>query len=818
MIEKSIRRLLSTRYLNAIKTLLGMEDINFNVLETHKDVAYTIIKPGKNVEIFINPGHEMFNTSNKTLNIKNFLGVLIHEILHKKYTDPREDRNMVSRPIGKIINKPNLYYTISNIVEDFIIEVRCNTQLDITNKLRDLYQKAYKVDLYTLDPLKCLDLARLTSWRQSPPIKETDSPWFAFHNAMLQFILGPFVPGSKIPPAIQEDLTKILTEMASAIEESPKERAIRSKNIYDIVDKYIPMDIPEPQGSVSGTNDDAQKELSEEERDSLNESDRMKTIKKILKKAQSGKDGKPSKSKEGEPSEESGKEGSKSESDSSKKGEPKTSKGSSEKEDEKSEAEARDESGSSGSPTGDNEENGTPKPPKEKASSEEDEKDETAESGEKSDTNETDDPDGDSENKSDEKAEEPEEDEDESSSESEEANSSGESEEKETPESPEEEDPSEAEGKEDPAESEENSDKDETGDPADGSDKETEEPAESDSDDKSDAEDDADSPFACDEEMESHLKDLESEIMKEKVNVSELLKEAKEDEGKIYENTDRETEKVVIPDIPAYNGMKIKCKNYTVCGVSDETVKEYNKVVEENRKFINRFSKRMKNIINEEEQVETAKSGRLRLTRYAQKSKTSINLFEKTYEHERGDCRVLIMLDVSGSMNSRNKIGKAKTALVCIVDGLCRAGIPLKVMTFTEDSEPAVVHHHYVNYSLKKKNRSAIMQIRAGGNNFDGYSIRYGLKDLLKTKNKNTLMIVISDGQPASRFTCCNNADAAEAVKEAKRKTRVIGIGIDSNRDVLREFYEDTFIELTNLEDLMKTLGKTIVKEAKKWT
>ena len=109
------------------------------------------------------------------------------------------------------------------------------------------------------------------------------------------------------------------------------------------------------------------------------------------------------------------------------------------------------------------------------------------------------------------------------------------------------------------------------------------------------------------------------------------------------------------------------------------------------------------------------------------------------------------------------------------------------------------------------------MQIDADGCNFDGFSIRYALKALMGCNSKHHMMIVISDGQPSTSIIQGAVKDAAEAVKEAKRRTKIIGIGIDSNMQVLRSFYKDTFIELDNIENLMSTLADTILSEVRSW-
>ena len=109
------------------------------------------------------------------------------------------------------------------------------------------------------------------------------------------------------------------------------------------------------------------------------------------------------------------------------------------------------------------------------------------------------------------------------------------------------------------------------------------------------------------------------------------------------------------------------------------------------------------------------------------------------------------------------------------------------------------------------------MMIKAGGNNFDGYSIRYALKELMRQKSRNHLLIVISDGEPATNMCTNPLQDAINAIVEVKRRTKVIGIGIDANKDVLKGMYKDTFVELDNIENMMSTLGRIFVKEVRSW-
>ena len=84
---------------------------------------------------------------------------------------------------------------------------------------------------------------------------------------------------------------------------------------------------------------------------------------------------------------------------------------------------------------------------------------------------------------------------------------------------------------------------------------------------------------------------------------------------------------------------------------------------------------------------------------------------------------------------------------------------------------------------------------------------------------KSLILIIISDGQPNTSYIDYKHmlADTAAAVTEAKRLTRVIGIGIDANIDTLKGFYKDTFVEMTDIENLMKNLTRLIEKEVRSW-
>ncbi len=808
------------KFINAVKIPMELGEIQFTIRDTNRGVAYTYVQPGKRADIYLNFNHPLFNTPNMDLNNRNLIGVTLHEMLHKKYTDPSFEELALGR---HAIRCRKLFHDINNILEDFTIESRCILSLVINPRISKLLRTGTGIDLCLINPVRCLDSAILTSWKMSPAINEADDILNQIIPAMIQFTdMGPLVPGSKLKDEIKDEVRQIYSELIDAIFEDPAQRIERAIRIYDILEKYCSKDESRTGIGTKGVNKSARGKLSKDDLDKLEKDPRVAAKKKILKRISESMDKDSKKSSSPDDSEE-GKE------DTEKKaGKPDSS---SEKDSEdtpdKTDAEKSSESSS-------DKEDRSPDERKESDDKSSSKKDEASSEKGDSDDSEPDDSEedsGDSDDRTDDKDAEDDEDDfgddcdpDESEAPDEDAEDGydGEEPDDETESDPEDDDSDgESRGKTPVSDSEEEGDSDEEK-PSDDADEEKDE---SDTDaasaDKStpdgtpmerkpDLGEDED-PFVCDDLDLETIKSEEEIISKEKIEVSESVNVEHADFSK-KEDTERlAVERDVIP---AYTA-SIQCKNFTVTGVSEATMEAYNAALNNNRAAVSRFTKTLTNLAHEPEHSERSLTGRLNRESYAFKRHTSLRIFDKVTQKDRTNARIVIALDVSGSM-SGNKIYKAKEALACIVEGLTNAGIPVKVMTFCDDGH-SVIHHHYVNYHTGKAERSSIMQIEAGGDNFDGYSIRYALKEVVKLKTRNRLLMVISDGAPLTRMVSNPTQDAINAIKEAKRRTKVIGIGIDANKDILRRMYTDTFVELDNIESLMSTLCKIVLKEVQKW-
>ena len=195
---------------------------------------------------------------------------------------------------------------------------------------------------------------------------------------------------------------------------------------------------------------------------------------------------------------------------------------------------------------------------------------------------------------------------------------------------------------------------------------------------------------------------------------------------------------------------------------------------------------------------------------------TSARIFDKRRDPANlKDAAVCLCVDLSGSMHGSKEAQARKTAIV-FAEALTQLKIPYYIMGFTADRGADAEHLHFVDWNNRKVDRESLALMAAGGNNFDGYSIRYAAHLLANRQAANKLLIVISDGEPA----CCKYnrksgiADTIMAIKEARKVCTTFGIAIGTGCSprVLQGMYGKDFIHCTDEKLLTKTLGKKLEK------
>ena len=274
------------------------------------------------------------------------------------------------------------------------------------------------------------------------------------------------------------------------------------------------------------------------------------------------------------------------------------------------------------------------------------------------------------------------------------------------------------------------------------------------------------------------------------------------------------------PEISNGYSKSIRCLNMTVESMSSYA-NQYSRLKSSMSGDIKLLENQLKRILkNDREERTYRQSGRVSVKRL-QSSRMTTRVYTKGVNpKEIDDLSVLLLVDVSGSMSWGNKENKAKMAAIGLAEVFNDLNIPFKVMTFSADmSGYDVIHTHYINWKNSQEERIKLLNIGAGGNNFDGYSVRYAGKVMSKRKELHKLIIVLSDGQPACHYYGRTNglSDTKNAVREAKKEANVIGIAIDANIDELYNIYGNSFVQMTDLSNMFSSLGNVIKKEIKSW-
>lgn len=154
------------------------------------------------------------------------------------------------------------------------------------------------------------------------------------------------------------------------------------------------------------------------------------------------------------------------------------------------------------------------------------------------------------------------------------------------------------------------------------------------------------------------------------------------------------------------------------------------------------------------------------------------------------DMCCFVLKDDSGSMSGQ----KEKDAIMALaeIEEIFKGLVPTKITTFSENWSGET---HKVIKDWKDESRQSYALTHhqynsPGGGNYDAFAISIAAKELLKRPEKNKLLIVLSDGQPAS-----SQDDSLEGVKKAVDLARKQGVFVCSfffgSDDFLQSSWED---------------------------
>lgn len=193
------------------------------------------------------------------------------------------------------------------------------------------------------------------------------------------------------------------------------------------------------------------------------------------------------------------------------------------------------------------------------------------------------------------------------------------------------------------------------------------------------------------------------------------------------------------------------------------------------------------------------------------KYKTDKNIFyQNTYKQKECDLAFGIVLDASGSMLGRG-IEDGRTTMIVLHETLKALGINHSIIDhtcygnrYTSDLRRYQCFREDKGYKLKKN--YALAGITAQSGNCDSGALWFMEKALLRTKNRDKICLIFSDGAP----TECTEIDLVEQVRHMERNgIKVIGIGIGFPE--ISKYYPD-YANGNNLKEMLNIVAG-ILKE-----
>jgi len=217
-------------------------------------------------------------------------------------------------------------------------------------------------------------------------------------------------------------------------------------------------------------------------------------------------------------------------------------------------------------------------------------------------------------------------------------------------------------------------------------------------------------------------------------------------------------------------------------------------------------------------------------------SQLSINkgyrqVFKQYAKTETNNVAVELLIDLSGSM-AGNRIEVAKASAIAIAEALKDLNIPFEVTGFCSEWDSRVGSvaatmgskdaerfgrkgerlDLHVFKSFETNSLAGISKMQNGSQNPDGECLAWAAKRLSMQRQKRKILMVFSDGQPATGDTsfALLQADLRTRILEiSKFGIEVIGVGIET--DYVKEFYPD-YVILKDAKELPKQAMTKLAK------
>ena len=310
------------------------------------------------------------------------------------------------------------------------------------------------------------------------------------------------------------------------------------------------------------------------------------------------------------------------------------------------------------------------------------------------------------------------------------------------------------------------------------------------------------------EEVDSGLDKIENEIAEEKAE-EQMDKTTKAELNREIKTANATSSHKNIP---------VRILQHNANEVSPSDVRSYEETLAE----IKPYSERIQRQIRNEMKMEASDTDRFlqygRYIDFCQIYRPDQKFFMNRNDPEDPpEMAVSVLIDLSGSMIGE-KEQAARKAAILLNDFTRGLRIPTAITGHTT-SNRSVLYHVYSDFNFVSNQSVALAEIQADWNgcNRDGAAIEIAASHLAKRPEDIKLLFILCDGQP-NHPDCDYGGDEAkkdiqEIVKRYKRQgIETIACAIDGDKEQIQAIYRDSYLDITDLSKLPKTLTGLIKK------
>ena len=168
-----------------------------------------------------------------------------------------------------------------------------------------------------------------------------------------------------------------------------------------------------------------------------------------------------------------------------------------------------------------------------------------------------------------------------------------------------------------------------------------------------------------------------------------------------------------------------------------------------------------------------------------------------------------LLVDESGSMSWGDRITHAKKTAIVLYDFCQSLQVPITIYGHSTGGRGVELYSYAEFDSIDTSDRYRLMDMSARGGNRDGAALRFVAEHLAKRPEKQKLLIIISDGQPADTGYYGTEAEAdLRGIKKeySKKGIKLFAAAIGDDKENIKRIYQNGFLDITKLEDLPKNM------------